>query len=68
MDLTLLIEYWLKYRQMNFSWRQLNAYNDYICAEILADINLNFCLKLNDGNDIEVNDIQLKVNVNKKGK
>jgi len=44
----------------------LNEYKAYICAEILAD-SLAFLPVLNDGIDIEVNDVALKVNVLKKG-
>ncbi|MFZ1784968.1 MAG: isoleucine--tRNA ligase [Ferruginibacter sp.] len=41
-------------------------YKDYICAEILAD-SLAFLPVLYEGNEIEVNDAILKVNVLKKG-
>ncbi|MEO7305865.1 MAG: class I tRNA ligase family protein, partial [Ferruginibacter sp.] len=41
-------------------------YKDYICAEILAD-SLVFLPSINDGTEIEVNDVILKVNVLKKG-
>ena len=44
----------------------LNEYKAYICAEILAD-SLVFLPVLNDGTEIEVNDVILKVNVLKKG-
>jgi isoleucyl-tRNA synthetase len=44
----------------------LNEYKAYICAEILAD-SLTFLPVLNDGTEIEVNDVILKVNVLKKG-
>jgi isoleucyl-tRNA synthetase len=44
----------------------ITQYNTYICAEILADM-LEFVPNLTDGIDIEVNDIQLKVLVSKKG-
>jgi isoleucyl-tRNA synthetase len=44
----------------------LNEYKAYICAEILAD-SLAFLPVLNNGIDIEVNDVALKVNVLKKG-
>jgi len=42
-------------------------YKDYICAEILAD-SLAFLPVVSDGIEIEVNDVQLHVNVLKKGK
>jgi isoleucyl-tRNA synthetase len=41
-------------------------YNDYICREILAD-EIDWLPQISGGNDIEVNDIALKVVVNKKG-
>ncbi len=41
-------------------------YKDYICAEILAD-SLAFLPAMNNGIEIEVNDVILKVNVLKKG-
>ena len=41
-------------------------YKAYICAEILAD-SLVFLPAINDGTEIEVNDVILKVNVLKKG-
>jgi isoleucyl-tRNA synthetase len=41
-------------------------YNDYICREILAD-EIDWLPQISEGNDIEVNDIALKVVVNKKG-
>ena len=44
----------------------LDKYKNYICAEILAD-SLNWVPQLQDGTEIEVNDILLKVSVNKKG-
>jgi isoleucyl-tRNA synthetase len=44
----------------------LTEFNAYICAEILAD-SLAFVPALTDGIEIEVNDVQLKVNVIKKG-
>src|SRR6266496_3242047 len=44
----------------------INEFKNYICAEILAD-NLNWVPEMQDGTQIEVNDILLKVNVNKKG-
>jgi isoleucyl-tRNA synthetase len=42
----------------------LNNYNSYICTEILAD-NLKFSDEIVDGTDIEVNNQQLKVLINK---
>ncbi len=44
----------------------LNDYKNYICAEILAD-SLDWLPLIEQGTDIEVNDISLKVSVNKKG-
>ena len=44
----------------------ISQFNDYICAEILAD-KLEFLSEVKDGKTIEVNDYQLKVNVTKKG-
>jgi isoleucyl-tRNA synthetase len=44
----------------------LRQYNAYICAEILAD-SLDFVPVITDGTEIEVNDVQLIVNVTKKG-
>ncbi|MEP6675309.1 MAG: isoleucine--tRNA ligase [Ferruginibacter sp.] len=44
----------------------LNEYKTYICAEILAD-SLDFMPSFSGGITIEVNDVQLKVNVVKKG-
>ncbi len=41
-------------------------YNDYICREILAD-EIDWLPQISSGNDIEVNEIALKVVVNKKG-
>jgi isoleucyl-tRNA synthetase len=43
----------------------INTFKNYICAEILAD-SLNWVPQIHDGTDIEVNDILLKVSVNKK--
>jgi isoleucyl-tRNA synthetase len=43
----------------------LVEFNDYICAEILAD-KLEILTDIESGTDIEVNDIQLKVIVSKK--
>lgn len=44
----------------------LARFKDYICAEILAD-KLDIVAEIKDGIDIEVNDIQLKAIVSKKG-
>lgn len=44
----------------------LAKFKDYICAEILAD-KLDIVAEIKDGIDIEVNDIQLKAIVSKKG-
>ncbi|GAC1443953.1 MAG: hypothetical protein NVSMB63_13070 [Sediminibacterium sp.] len=41
-------------------------YNDYICREILADV-IHWVPEIQDGTEIDVNDILLKVAVNKKG-
>ncbi|NCI51582.1 isoleucine--tRNA ligase [Sediminibacterium roseum] len=41
-------------------------YNDYICREILAD-TIDWSAEIADGTEIEINDILLKVVVNKKG-
>ncbi len=41
-------------------------FNDYICREILAD-GIDWVSELNEGTEIEVNDIAIKVVVNKKG-
>jgi isoleucyl-tRNA synthetase len=43
----------------------LNQYKDYICAEILAD-SIAFLPILVNSNEIDVNDVMLKVNVLKK--
>ncbi len=42
----------------------INEYKNYICAEILAD-SIVFVPVLIDGIEIEINDVSLKVNVNK---
>ena len=44
----------------------INQFKNYICAEILAD-NLSWVPEMQDGTEIEVNEILLKVSVNKKG-
>ena len=46
--------------------QSLAKFNDYICAEILAD-KLELTNQIDDGIDIEINDNQLKVIVLKKG-
>ncbi len=46
--------------------QSLARYNDYICAEILAD-KLELTNELEEGTEIEINDNQLKVIVLKKG-
>jgi len=43
----------------------INEYKNYICAEILAD-SISFVPQIDNGTEIEVNDISLKVNVIKK--
>jgi isoleucyl-tRNA synthetase len=44
----------------------LAQFNDYICAEILAD-KLELVPEIEDGTEIEINDTSLKVIVLKKG-
>ena len=44
----------------------INAFKNYICAEILAD-NLCWVPQIEDGTEIEVNGNLLKVSINKKG-
>ena len=44
----------------------LAQFNDYICAEILAD-KLELVSEIEDGTEIEINDVSLKVIVSKKG-
>jgi isoleucyl-tRNA synthetase len=46
--------------------QSLAKFNDYICAEILAD-KLELTSQIDDGTEIEVNDNPLKVIVSKKG-
>jgi isoleucyl-tRNA synthetase len=46
--------------------KAISQYNDYICAEILAD-KLEFVPEIHGGTDIEVNDIPLQVFIEKKG-
>ncbi len=44
----------------------ITQFKSYICAEILAD-NLDLVPQLNDGIEVEINDILIKVQVSKKG-
>lgn len=44
----------------------LDMFKNYICAEILAD-SLDWVPQMQDGTDVEVNEVLLKVSVNKKG-
>ena len=46
--------------------KSIRQYNDYICAEILAD-GLELVPEITGGTEIEVNDIPLKVIIQKKG-
>jgi len=46
--------------------QSLARFNDYICAEILAD-RLEFTSQIDEGTEIEINDNSLKVSVLKKG-
>jgi isoleucyl-tRNA synthetase len=46
--------------------QSLEIFKPYICGEILAD-DIEWVAELNNGIEIEVNDIQLKIAVNKKG-
>ncbi len=46
--------------------KAISQYNDYICAEILAD-KLEFVPMISGGTEIEVNDIPLQVFIEKKG-
>ena len=46
--------------------QSINKFKNYICAEILAE-NLTWVPEMQDGTEIEINDILLKVRVNKKG-
>lgn len=46
--------------------QSVTQFNGYICAEILAD-SLELVPEINEGTEIEVNDISLKVYVTKKG-
>ncbi|MBP6624609.1 MAG: isoleucine--tRNA ligase, partial [Chitinophagaceae bacterium] len=42
----------------------LNNFNSYICTEILAD-SLSFSHQIEDGIEVEVNDLSIKVNISK---
>ena len=42
----------------------VNQYNDYICAEILAD-KISLVSELDEGNDIEVNEVKIKLLISK---
>ena len=44
----------------------ITQFNDYICAEILAD-SLELVPQIADGTEVEVNDIPIKIFVTKKG-
>lgn len=46
--------------------QSINKFKNYICAEILAD-NLTWVPEMQDGTEMEINEILLKVRVNKKG-
>jgi isoleucyl-tRNA synthetase len=46
--------------------QSINKFKNYICAEILAE-NLTWVPEMQDGTEIEINEILLKVRVNKKG-
>ena len=48
---------------MKIHWAQ---FKDYICAEILAD-KLEMVPEIQDGTEIDINDVSLKVIVSKKG-
>ena len=63
-DLTDRIE--VKVAASNGLKNSLAQFNDYICAEILAD-KLELVPEIEDGTEIEINDISLKVIVLKKG-
>ena len=63
-DLTDRIE--VKVAASNGLKNSLAQFNDYICAEILAD-KLELVPEIEDGTEIEINDISLKVIVSKKG-
>jgi len=55
----------VKVKQHNTLNSAITHFNDYICAEILAD-KLDIVQEIVDGTDIEVNEIPLKVFVTKK--
>jgi isoleucyl-tRNA synthetase len=63
-DLTDRVE--VKVAATNGLKNSLAQFNDYICAEILAD-KLELVPEIKDGTEIEINDISLKVIVLKKG-
>jgi isoleucyl-tRNA synthetase len=63
-DLTDRIE--LKVAAANGIKESLAQYKDYICAEILAD-KLEFVAEIQDGTEIDINDVLLNVIVLKKG-
>ncbi|HET9825947.1 MAG TPA: DUF5915 domain-containing protein, partial [Chitinophagaceae bacterium] len=63
-DLTDRIE--VKVAASNGLKNSLAQFNDYICAEILAD-KLELVPEIEDGTEIEINDISLKVIVKKRG-
>jgi len=63
-DLTDRIE--VKVNASNGLRQSLAQFNTYICAEILAD-KLEIVPEMQDGTEIEINDISLKVIVSKKG-
>jgi isoleucyl-tRNA synthetase len=56
----------VKVAAVNGLKNSLARFNDYICAEILAD-KLELVPEIEDGTEIEINDTSLKVIVSKKG-
>lgn len=56
----------VKVAAINGLKNSLARFNNYICAEILAD-RLELVPEIEDGTEIEINDISLKVIVSKKG-
>jgi isoleucyl-tRNA synthetase len=56
----------VKVAAINGLKNSLARFNDYICAEILAD-KLELVTEIEDGTEIEINDTSLKVIVSKKG-
>jgi len=56
----------VKVAAVNGLKNSLARFNDYICAEILAD-KLELVTEIEDGTEIEINDTSLKVIVSKKG-